>query len=143
MVKRALLPVCKTDTTRSGNIRRARLVITTSPCSRAVPGRQEVPENTNKSRWFSGCPGVPGTARERRQGGSMRLACPRFGGRLNRFWRVIPRFPAHYILMQDIRYRCSAHLGLHHSCPYCLTLPARARSMAHRLRLCPRRLKCL
>ena len=30
-----------------------------------VPGRQEAPESTNKSRWFSGCPGVPGTARVR------------------------------------------------------------------------------
>ena len=69
----------------------------------------------------------------------MRLACPRFGGRLNRFWRVIPRFPEHYILMQDIRCRCSARLGLHHLCPYCLTLPARANSMARRLRLCPPR----
>ena len=85
------------------------------------------------------CPGVPGTVQEQGRGDSMRLACQRFGGRLNRFWRVIPRFPAHYILMQDIRCRCSARLGLHHLCPYCLTLPARANSMARRLLLCPPR----
>ena len=67
----------------------------------------------------------------------MRLACPRFGGRLNRSWRIIPRFPAHYILRQDIRCRCSAHLGLHHLCLYFLTLPARANSMACQIRLRP------
>ena len=33
--------------------------------SPTVPGRQEAPESTNKSRWFSGCPGVPRTVGKR------------------------------------------------------------------------------
>ena len=46
MVKSALLPVCKTDTTRSGNIRRARLVVLSTSLARTVPGRQSSFDNT-------------------------------------------------------------------------------------------------
>mgnify|MGYP001126383181 CR=1 FL=1 len=46
----------------TSDVWRPRLVILPRACLSTVPGRPETPKSANKSRWFSGCTCLPGTA---------------------------------------------------------------------------------
>ena len=139
MIKSALLAVCKANTARSRNIRRARFVVLSASRTRTVPGRQEAPESTNKSRWFSGYPGVPGTAEEKRRGKGLGRACRISWVHCHRKTGLWERV-AH---LRGVRLECKAIWGLMVQTPFRISFHSKPLAhpafMAHRPQLCPPR----